>query len=90
MMRLLAVVLVAATAGLSCTAGWAQDYPARPVKIIVPFAVGGPADVYARFLGARLQECLKAADELATRGLSITVANARFAMMMELITVPRM
>ncbi|HEX5864715.1 MAG TPA: tripartite tricarboxylate transporter substrate binding protein, partial [Casimicrobiaceae bacterium] len=32
--------------------------PNRPVKIIVPFAAGGPADVYARFLGQRLQEAL--------------------------------
>jgi 1-deoxy-D-xylulose-5-phosphate synthase len=30
-------------------------------------------------LGTRLAECLKAADELATRGLSVTVADARFA-----------
>ncbi len=30
-------------------------------------------------LGARLQECLKAADELAARGLSATIADARFA-----------
>ncbi len=36
----------------------AQEYPARPVKIIVPFAVGGPADVYARVIGAKLQETL--------------------------------
>jgi tripartite-type tricarboxylate transporter receptor subunit TctC len=37
----------------------AQDYPNKTVKIIVPFGAGGPADVYARFLGQHLQETLK-------------------------------
>jgi len=36
----------------------AQEYPSRPVKILVPFAAGGPADVYARFLAQRLQESM--------------------------------
>jgi tripartite-type tricarboxylate transporter receptor subunit TctC len=36
----------------------AQAYPARSVKIIVPFGAGGSADVYARFVGARLSEAL--------------------------------
>jgi tripartite-type tricarboxylate transporter receptor subunit TctC len=34
----------------------AQDYPSRPVKIIVPFGAGGPADVTARQIGSILQE----------------------------------
>ena len=50
----LAAVAALATAGDTC----AQSYPARPVKIIVPFAAGGPADVYARVLAQRLQEDL--------------------------------
>jgi tripartite-type tricarboxylate transporter receptor subunit TctC len=37
---------------------WSQSYPTRPVKIVVPYGVGGSADVYARYLGAKLQESM--------------------------------
>jgi len=35
---------------------FSQDYPTRPIKIIVPFGAGGPADVMARLIGNVLQE----------------------------------
>jgi tripartite-type tricarboxylate transporter receptor subunit TctC len=36
----------------------AQSYPDHPVKVVVPFAVGGSADVYGRFLAAKLSETM--------------------------------
>jgi len=50
--------LVGVVAVAVSIAAIAQEYPARPVKMIVPFAAGGPADVYARFLGAKLTEAM--------------------------------
>jgi tripartite-type tricarboxylate transporter receptor subunit TctC len=50
--------LAAFAAITTASTGYAQTYPAHPVKIIVPFAAGGPADNYARFLAQRLQDSL--------------------------------
>ena len=51
-------------AAVALTIWWAppclaQDYPTRPVKIVVPFGAGGPADVYSRVLAQHLSEALK-------------------------------
>lgn len=54
-LALLGLCLLAGLAGPAT----AQDYPTRAVKIIVPFGAGGPADVYARFVGQHLSEALK-------------------------------
>jgi tripartite-type tricarboxylate transporter receptor subunit TctC len=49
---------VAALALIAVLPAWGQAYPTKPVHIIVPFASGGPADIYARFVGQKLQEAL--------------------------------
>jgi tripartite-type tricarboxylate transporter receptor subunit TctC len=50
--------LAAAVCCMPWQGAWAQPYPNKVVRIIVPFGAGGPADIYARFLGQRMQEPL--------------------------------
>lgn len=57
--RHIAVLLAfAGVVTISAFAAKADDYPSRPVKIIVPFGAGGPTDVYARAIGEELRKSL--------------------------------
>jgi tripartite-type tricarboxylate transporter receptor subunit TctC len=49
---------VAAVALLAARPGAADDYPARPVRIIAPFGAGGPTDVFTRIIAQELQKAL--------------------------------
>jgi tripartite-type tricarboxylate transporter receptor subunit TctC len=57
--RISAPALVALLTALPLAHAQSQDYPTRPVKIIVPFGAGGPADVFSRQLAQHLSDSLK-------------------------------
>ena len=47
MRKLLALVLLACS-----TLAWGQAFPAKPIRLILPFAAGSPSDLIARGVGA--------------------------------------
>ncbi|MEE1613300.1 tripartite tricarboxylate transporter substrate-binding protein [Microvirga sp. CF3016] len=53
-----AVLALAAVAGLAATGVQAQNYPTRPITMVVPFAAGGPTDVIARIVGDHMSRTL--------------------------------
>src|SRR5712672_1960796 len=57
MLKIIAGVALAAFATLAGPAA-AQDWPNRPVTLVVPYAAGGPVDTIARILAARMSEIL--------------------------------
>jgi tripartite-type tricarboxylate transporter receptor subunit TctC len=58
MRRNLALALTFAAAWSLAGACLAQDWPNKPVRVIVPFAPGGPVDIIARIVGAKLNDSL--------------------------------
>jgi tripartite-type tricarboxylate transporter receptor subunit TctC len=46
----------------------AQDFPAKPIKLIVPFPAGGPNDIIARVVGQRMSELTKQPIVIDNRG----------------------
>jgi tripartite-type tricarboxylate transporter receptor subunit TctC len=51
-------IVLAFAAWALAGACFAQEWPAKPVRIIVPFAPGGPVDIIARIVGAKLNDSL--------------------------------
>lgn len=59
MPRMLRFILLAVSILLVAAPAAAQDaYPSKPVRVIVPFPPGGPADLIARLIGQKLSESL--------------------------------
>jgi tripartite-type tricarboxylate transporter receptor subunit TctC len=58
MTRIAAYVLILAACVSAASSSFAQNYPNKPVRLIVPFSAGGPADVLARIVGEKLQRSL--------------------------------
>jgi tripartite-type tricarboxylate transporter receptor subunit TctC len=67
-MRMVGAVLTALSVLLAPTLAAAQDFPTKPIRLIVPFPAGGPNDIIARVIGQRMSELAKQPVVIDNRG----------------------
>jgi len=61
-------MICALIAASACTGLHAQNFPSKPIRIVVPFAAGGPSDITARNIAPRMTELLGATIVIDNRG----------------------
>ena len=59
MKRASALVVMLAAATAATQPAWAQAYPTKPIRVVVPYAPGGATDLTGRTVGQKLQQSLK-------------------------------
>jgi len=68
----------ALAAALSATAAWAADYPDKPIRVVMPWAPGGPTDVVGRVVAVQMGEILGQPLVIESRpGASGTIGTAQ-------------
>jgi tripartite-type tricarboxylate transporter receptor subunit TctC len=67
-MKFLGALLTGLSLLLSPALAAAQDFPSKPIRLIVPFPAGGPNDIIARVIGQRMSELIKQPVLIDNRG----------------------
>jgi len=70
---------LAAGAALALKPAHAQSWPSRPIRLVVPFGVGGSADVYARYIADRVKDSLGAVAVENRPGAGATIGTDHVA-----------
>lgn len=67
-MRMLLLMLTGLSLLVLPAAAVAEDFPSKPIRLIVPFPAGGPNDIIARVIGQRMSELIKQPVVIDNRG----------------------
>ena len=75
-MRSAVMLLLALLSAIAGTSAWAQPYPVRPIRLVVPLSAGGNVDVFARVLYRQVEAELGQSIVIDNRGGANTILGA--------------